>query len=126
MIIAYKTAEKARKYIINALLIAAVLLFLLACFGKYRPELIMSDSMYPVLKKGNIVLAQRISTEDGIECGKVYTYKTPDKNYTVTHRCIGYEYFDGEIRYIFKGDNNDKNDPVLIRKSWIIYILPHY
>ena len=121
--ISYEKLEKLKNRAVNILLLVSVLSFLLAVFGAYRPELIMSNSMYPLLKKGNIVLAKKFTDTDTVISGDIYTYKNPDDLITITHRCISKEDVNGETVYVFKGDNNDSEDPVRVRKKWIKYRL---
>ncbi len=125
-VISYEKLDKIKNRIINIILLLSVIIFLFAVFGKYRPELIMSNSMYPLLKRGNVVLAQRFSTDDPVTSGEIYTYQNPDDLITITHRCIGSENMDGEEVYVFKGDNNAQADTVRVKKEWIKYRLVKY
>ncbi len=121
--ISLEKLDKAKKTAVNILLIFSVLVLLITIFGKYRPELILSNSMYPVLKRGNIVLAEEFTKDDTVVSGQIYTYQNPDDLLTITHRCIGIEEMDGEEVYVFKGDNNAEADAERVRKNWIKYRL---
>lgn len=115
-----KYIEKIKSCLLNALLVCSLLVFFIAMFGKYRPTIIMSDSMYPVLKTGQVKIAEKVSSDDIISIGDVYMYQSPEKDYTITHRCIG---INGAGDYIFKGDNNEHEDKAAVKRSWIRYRL---
>ena len=72
--------------------------------------------------------------DEEIEVGGIYTYVGDNGLYIVTHRIIAEEDKNGEKYYIFKGDNNDEEDPkpihrkrikFKIRDKWV-YIRPPY
>lgn len=114
-------AEKIERMAFNILLVAALILFFVTLIGKYKPLFIMSDSMYPSLKKGQVVAARKVDDDEVIKVGNVYTYQNPDYYYTVTHRCIEKIEENNETVYIFKGDNNKDADEVSVKRDWIKY-----
>ena len=115
-----------KRFLVNIILAVSILLLILAVFGTYRPEIVMTGSMKPVLNEGDIILAKKVEPEDPIRMGEIYTYKNPDIFGTITHRCIRMENMDGETVYVFKGDNNEEEDPVRVRRNWIRYRLIKY
>ncbi len=115
-----------KRFLVNIILAVSILLLILAVFGTYRPEIVMTGSMKPVLNEGDIILAKKVELEDPIRMGDIYTYKNPDIFGTITHRCIRTENMDGETVYVFKGDNNEVEDPVRVRRNWIRYRLIKY
>ena len=81
-------------------------------FGR-TPLIVLTDSMYPEIKSGDIIICKDISPED-VKVGDVISFFDPeDKNgvAVVTHRVI--EIItddDGELYFRTKGDNNNAND----------------
>ena len=73
-------------------------------FG-YKAYAITTDSMYPNLKKGDIVI---VDTNAEYKEGEVITFLPQGYDKTVTHRII--EYREQTGTYITKGDNNKKED----------------
>lgn len=115
-----------KSFLINLLLVISILLLVTAVFGTYRPEIVMTGSMKPVLNEGDIVIGKKVAPKESIRMGDIYTYKDPDVFGTITHRCIRCENMDGETVYVFKGDNNDTEDTVRVRRNWIRYRLIKY
>lgn len=83
----------------------------------------MSESMLPVLKKDTIVIGKVVDSDDDICVGDIYTYKNPDNDYTVTHRIIA---DNGDGTFVFKGDNNSKEDRIFVKDEWIKYKIIWY
>ncbi len=81
-------------------------------FGR-TPLIVLTDSMYPEIKSGDIIICKDISPED-VKVGDVISFFDPeDKNgvAVVTHRVI--EIItddDGKLYFRTKGDNNNAND----------------
>ena len=55
--------------------------------------------------------------DEEIEVGGIYTYVAENGFYTVTHRIVAEKDKNGEKYYIFKGDNNDEQDPKPIHRK---------
>jgi len=87
-------------------------------FG-YKILKIASSSMEPTLMTGDYVIAKQVKPDDVIEIGGIYTYLSENNLYTVTHRIIDTESCEEEDMYIFKGDNNDEQDPKPIHRKRI-------
>ena len=96
--------------IVNLLLIASFLI------SPYKPLIIRSDSMEPVLPVGSIVLAEKVYDTSMLKIGDIVTYKNPDIPFTITHRIIEVT----EQGFITKGDNLDKSDGE-IKREWVSY-----
>ena len=96
--------------IVNLLLIASFLI------SPYKPLIIRSDSMEPVLPVGSIVLAEKVYDTSMLKIGDIVTYKNPDIPFTITHRIIEVT----EQGFITKGDNLDKPDGE-IKREWVSY-----
>jgi signal peptidase len=90
-----------------------------------RPYVIMSGSMEPQIKAGDLVLVKRDVAEN-MKVGDVIQYKSGD--FYVFHRIIGIEEEDKEIKYKTRGDNNSFDDPELVKpeniRGIVIYTVP--
>lgn len=105
--------DKVKKIAVNAflvitltvagsLIVTGLITHKASVFG-LRPFYIMSESMEPTIKTGQVVLAVP-ATPDKVEIGDIVSYRKGYK--TIIHRIIDKndEYF------IFKGDNNESED----------------
>ncbi|MHC1567312.1 MAG: signal peptidase I [Candidatus Syntropharchaeia archaeon] len=75
---------------------------------------VVSDSMFPTFKKGDLILMQSITTEPRV--GDIITFKTDVYLYPVTHRVVSIS--DGKIRT--KGDARDTVDSWVISKEDVL------
>ena len=110
------------RHFLDGLTIAVIAAFCVFTITGTKPMLIMSGSMEPVIKTGSIVIGKKVANDLDISVGDIYTYKNPNKNYTITHRIVSAN--DGG--FVFKGDNNQKRDPVLVEPEWIQYKIIWY
>ncbi len=81
-------------------------------FG-YRSYVIASNSMYPVLEYGDVILVQDISFDD-IEIGDIITYQGNNgelKNKIITHEVIDINYVNDVRVLVTKGRANTGVDP---------------
>lgn len=84
-------------------------------FGR-TPLIVLTDSMYPEIKSGDIIICKDISPED-VKVGDVISFFDPaDKNgvAVVTHRVIEIITDDGELYFRTKGDNNNADDKIAV------------
>lgn len=73
---------------------------------------VMSGSMDPALKVGDVVAAQQVDPTD-IEVGDIITYRSPQLGKVVVHRVV--EKHEGnQLHFRTKGDANDSPDPYLV------------
>ena len=108
--------------VILALLIlnAALALFLphyYPTFGEYRLFSIVSDSMNPEIKTGNLIVSYVPKSESDIKVGDVITYEVEDGKgniVLITHRVVRIEKNpnNGKTSYTTKGDNAPSNDSI--------------
>ena len=85
----------------------------------HQLNVVSSDSMEPVLYKGDIVLIDY--NPSSIEVGDIIVYKaTWFENKPVIHRIIAKQSSNDDIFYTIKGDNNDIQDPYQISRNQII------
>ncbi len=76
-------------------------------------SVVVSDSMNPTLKKGDLILMQNIFVKP--ERGDIITIKVPDMQLPVMHRVSSIS--DNGFRT--RGDANPADDAWLVSKSWI-------
>lgn len=81
-------------------------------FGGMIPLIVLTDSMEPVIKKGDIIISKTVDAPSQINDGDVISFYDPAGNGTsvVTHRVM-YKVIEGEDQLLFKtaGDSNVKN-----------------
>ena len=101
--------------IVMVIVIYNIVLVSISCMNKIEPitilgcraYIIISNSMEPIIKKGDIVITKAAKAED-IKVNDIITYKKKDE--TITHRIINIENNGKEIMYTTKGDNNNIED----------------
>ena len=86
--------------------------FLLFVFGffKYKPIVIVSNSMEPIFSKGDIIIIEKKNTKDfnNLKINDIIYYRYDNKY--ITHRIHDIKGNSNSYRYITKGDNNDNVD----------------
>lgn len=102
-----------------------LLVVIMVCFGlglfPIEPIVIASDSMYPKIHKGDIVLIKDIDVKD-IKKGDIIRYKMD--NYYVIHRVVMInEDKDGSLQFITKGDNNNDVDLLPVKENQVCGII---
>ena len=103
----------------GVILAAAVSAYIFFTFGPYRPMIVMTRSMEPAIKRGDILIGEKITWDTSLNIGDICTYIPKDAGYTVTHRIVA---TDGST-YIFKGDNNEREDEERVLRSQIKYLI---
>ncbi len=90
-----------------------VLLLVLAFTHKLFWAVVVSDSMYPTMKRGDLILMQAIHIDPKV--GDIVMFKVPDSYLPVTHRILKIR--DG---YIYTGGDASGPDPWVITRKNII------
>ena len=98
--------------LIYAIVFTYILVFVPVIIG-YRPWVVLSGSMEPILKVGGILYYQKINIED-YKKGDILVYATED--HIISHRIVDITN-DG---FITKGDNNKDPDKDPVEESQII------
>ena len=72
-------------------------------FGGMIPLIVLTDSMEPVIKKGDIIISKTVDDPSQINDGDVISFYDPAGNGTsvVTHRVM-YKVIEGEDQLLFK------------------------
>lgn len=115
--------------LVNMMLIVILLVFVGFVVGifKYKPLAIMSNSMIPNFRRGDIVISKKfnkgnIENIENIKIGDIVEYTT--KKYTIIHRVIKiYKNKAGENIYITKGDNNNAPDSEIVENYQIVGVI---
>lgn len=83
--------------------------------GGYLPLIVLTDSMYPVIESGDLIICHTAEPEE-IEVGDVIAFFDPAGNGTsiVSHRVLEVTEEDGQIAWRTKGDNNNTEDRMLV------------
>ncbi len=90
-------------------LFAVIVLAVAASHSNYRVMVVMSGSMEPYIRAGDVVIVGPAGPED-IDVGDVIAYASPSG--VILHRLVNViEGDDGGVLYVFKGDANPVEDP---------------
>lgn len=105
---------------LKSMLAMFTVILLMVAFGlgvfPVQPLVIASNSMYPKIKKGDIVIIQDIDVND-IKKGDIIRYKMD--NYYVIHRVVMIAEDKDGLYFVMKGDNNDNVDLYPVRSSMV-------
>ena len=83
--------------------------------GGTFPLIVLTDSMYPDIKSGDLIICNTAEAED-VKVNDIISFFDPAGNGTsiVTHRVIEIVEEDGEILFRTRGDNNNTEDKELV------------
>ena len=83
--------------------------------GGWFPLIVLTDSMYPVIESGDLIICQTVEPE-AVQVGDVISFFDPAGNGTsiVTHRVIEVVNEGGALMFRTQGDNNNTEDKVLV------------
>ena len=91
--------------------------------GKYVPLIVLTDSMYPNIKSGDLIICEKTVTED-IKIGDVISFFDPESSSgsVVTHRVnrIDTDEKTGKKSFRTQGDNNDLEDRISVPAEKVI------
>ena len=89
--------------------------------GGYSPLIVLTESMDPKIKSGDIIITKKIDGED-VEIGDVISFFDPAGNGTsvVTHRVIDLKEENGVIYFQTKGDNNNTVDRMWVSENNLV------
>ena len=89
--------------------------------GKTMPLIVLTDSMYPEIKSGDVIVCREVDPED-IEVGDVISFYDPAGNGTsvVTHKVIEIVEEDGERLFRTRGTNNNTDDRLPVHEDKVI------
>lgn len=102
----------------------AIILFIVALQSgvfKYRTMSIGSQSMYPNINKGDVVVIEQYDTDEELRSivkGEVLVFK--HDSIIIVHRVVDIKEKDGRLTFKTKGDNNNSADAYDIDQSLVI------
>ena len=138
---AQRKKTKAGTIIVNVVLVLAIVLVAVTSYaafvakkGSGVPELfgmrffsIQTDSMYPTIKSGDLIIASEVKDPSTLNVGDVITFWTVIQGQRVlnTHRIVAI-YPGGEFgdygQFVTRGDNNSVDDDLPVHASSIVGI----
>ena len=91
--------------------------------GGYLPLIVLTDSMYPEIESGDLIICHTAKAED-IEVGDVIAFFDPAGNGTsvVTHRVMELVDKEGELFFRTRGDKNNTEDKELVPADSLVGI----
>ena len=91
--------------------------------GGYLPQIVLTDSMYPEIQSGDLIICRTADPED-IQVGDVISFFDPAGNGTtiVTHRVMEITEQDGQIAWRTKGDNNNTEDRLAVKADKLVAV----
>lgn len=117
----YNKSKKGRTLIIPTILVI-VIVYLTSGYFHYYAIAIASGSMYPQIKKGDVVIIEKISDNyDTLEVGNVIAFKYNDV--IIVHRIVNIISEKDEYYFYTKGDANNNADNFAISEDMIIGIV---
>lgn len=89
--------------------------------GGYIPLIVLTDSMYPTIQSGDLVICHTAKAED-IQVGDVIAYFDPagNKENVVTHRVIEITTEDGKLAFRTQGDANNTADELTVSADSLV------
>jgi signal peptidase len=89
--------------------------------GGTMPLIVLTDSMYPDIKSGDIIICKRINPED-IKVDDVISFYDPAGNGTavVTHKVVEVINNNGQLSFRTKGINNNTEDQLPVSADKVI------
>ena len=90
-------------------------------FAGIVPLIVLTDSMYPDIKSGDLILSKTADVDD-IEVGDVISFTDPAGNGTsiVTHQVIAIHVIEGETYFETQGTNNNTPDRIYVSTDDLI------
>lgn len=91
--------------------------------GGYLPLIVLTDSMYPDIESGDLIICHTAEAED-VKVGDVISFFDPAGNGTsiVTHRVLEIVQEDGQLNWRTKGDNNNTEDKMPVPADKLVGI----
>ena len=110
--------------IIPVIIPLVILALFVAGFFKYKPTSIVSNSMFPVYKRGDVIIVEKITKDSDKKLKKYDIIEYKLDNIVVAHRIIHIEeHNDGTKLYITKGDNNNVADNKKVTPDQILGVV---
>jgi signal peptidase len=105
-----------KKWIVSIVILLIFITFGLGFFT-VKPVVILSGSMEPIIKPGDMVIIRKCDAGE-VAVGDIVEYKMP--NFNVVHRVIAITYEGGKLGFITKGDANKSPDKTIVNSNQIV------
>ena len=98
---------------------ATLVAFMLGAF-KCEPVTIVSNSMLPTYSRGDVIIYEKMSSDDlkKLEKNSIIVYRV--ENQMVAHRVVNVIQDNGTIKFQTKGDNNNGPDTDLVAINQVV------
>ncbi|MBQ9018841.1 MAG: signal peptidase I [Bacilli bacterium] len=112
--------KKGSKFYIVLVIILSILVLLNSGLLKFQTLVIGSQSMLPMIDKGDVVLIERLNKEekDKVKLGEILVYRYDNK--IICHRVVKVSKRDNGTFYKTKGDNNDQDDKIVLSRKEVM------
>jgi signal peptidase len=107
-------------YIPYFIVFGIIVCFVIGLFS-YVPVAVMSNSMYPVYQRGDVIIYKKINNPSNLKVGDIVCYKL--NNILVMHRIAKIEKTNCKLLFTTKGDNLDHNDVKKVTERQIVGII---
>ena len=91
--------------------------------GKMVPMVVLTDSMYPEIKSGDLIILNKVNAKD-LKVGDIITFFNPNGNgsATITHRITEITEVNNKLSFKTKGDANNTVDRSAVFEDAVIGI----
>lgn len=106
------------------IILLIVLVLFVAGFFKYKPVAIISNSMYPEIKRGDAVISRKLAYDElkNIRLNDVIEYKLGGSS--IIHRVVAIDLDNkGNLVFVTKGDNNNDVDNEVVTMEQVVGIV---
>lgn len=118
-------SEELFGWLVTSIISVALIWFAVGIFPVY-PSVIVTGSMEPMIKPGDLVLVQKVDGAE-VRLGDVIQFYDPERKLYITHRVIAFNHAD-KTTLTTKGDNNTSadRDPVSFGqvKGKVLKVIP--
>ena len=121
------TQNNDKKHSVAKEILSYAIILVLALILSAHLSVVVSGSMEPAFYRGDIVATQNVNTYGiqefdpvtDVNVGDVVVYDASWYSEPVIHRVINKDNSTGNVYYTIKGDNNNVQDPELVKPSQI-------
>ena len=91
--------------------------------GGTLPLIVLTDSMYPIIESGDLIICHTIDAEQVKEKDIIAFFDPAGNGSTiVTHRVLEVTEHDGQLAWRTKGDNNNTEDRLLVTADKLVAV----
>lgn len=113
-------SDKRKTYMFEVIIlsIAVAIAMLISCQFKFGALVIATTSMTGTLNKGDVIIYERLDSEEEIKKEDIIVFKKGDRK--IVHRIVGINVINNKTRYITKGDANHDKDKDYVLEEEIV------